>query len=77
MLLAPFSIAKVKKAIFSLHPHKAPGLDSFTTKVFQRCWDFMGEDIFEVVEGFRKNKRFVKSINHTMIVLIPKKPTCA
>lgn len=75
-LMAPYSFEEVKKAAFSLQPHKAPGPDGFTTEFFQRCWDFMGEDIAEVVEDFRKNRRFVKSINRMMIVLISKKPTC-
>lgn len=36
----------------------------------------MGSDIWVVVEEFRKRRKFVKAINHTMIALIPKKQYC-
>ncbi|GLJ42728.1 hypothetical protein SUGI_0885880 [Cryptomeria japonica] len=73
MLMCPFSLQEVKKSTFSLHPNKAPGPDDFTIEVFQKCWDFMGEDIWKVVEDFKKKRRFVREINNTIIVLIPKK----
>lgn len=36
----------------------------------------MGNDIWAVVEEFKNKKRFVREMNHTMIVLIPKKQEC-
>lgn len=44
-----------------------------TMEFFHKCWCFMGEDIWKVVEEFRKKGKFVKEINNTMIALIPKK----
>lgn len=31
ILMAPFSAAEVKKALFEMHPSKAPGPDGYTT----------------------------------------------
>ncbi|XP_059078206.1 uncharacterized protein LOC131876750 [Cryptomeria japonica] len=73
MLMAPFSIGDIKEATFALHPLRAPGPNGYTIEVFQFSRDFMGNDIWAVFEQFRKKKRFVRELNHTMIVLIPKK----
>lgn len=62
--MLPFSVEEVKKAIFSLHPNKVPGPNGFIVEVFQKCWEFMGEDIWRVVEDFKKKRRFVKEINN-------------
>lgn len=75
-LLSPFTKDEVRKAVFDMHPNKAPGPDGITMECFQKCWGFMGDDIFKVVEDFRKQGRFVKEISHTNIALIPKKQDC-
>lgn len=72
----PFSLEEVKEAAFILHPNKVPGLNAFIDKVYQKCWDFMGEDIWMMVEEFRKKRRLVKEINIAIIFLIPKKYNC-
>ncbi|GLJ43774.1 hypothetical protein SUGI_0911280 [Cryptomeria japonica] len=76
MLMAPYSLEEIKKATFALHPHKAPELDGCTTKLFQKGWEFMGKDIWVVVEEFQKKHKFVKKMNHTIICLILKKVDC-
>ncbi|XP_057853082.2 uncharacterized protein LOC131063316 [Cryptomeria japonica] len=54
MLQAPSTLEDIKNATFSLHPHKAPGPNGITAECFQKCWDFMGQDIWLVVEEFKK-----------------------
>ncbi|GLJ44609.1 hypothetical protein SUGI_0937580 [Cryptomeria japonica] len=51
-LLSLITKDEVKKATFDLHPHKAPGPDRVTMELYQKCWIFMGEDIWLVVEEF-------------------------
>ncbi|XP_059074835.1 uncharacterized protein LOC131874904 [Cryptomeria japonica] len=65
MLVAPYSLEEIKKVTFALHPHKAPGPDGITTKLFQKGWEFMQKDIWTMVEEFRKKHKFVKEMNHT------------
>ncbi|XP_059069166.1 uncharacterized protein LOC131859441 [Cryptomeria japonica] len=45
ILMAPFSLAKLKEIVFSMHSEKASGLDGFTALFFQKCWDFIGNDV--------------------------------
>ncbi|GLJ29203.1 hypothetical protein SUGI_0575970 [Cryptomeria japonica] len=73
MLLEPFSEEEIKKAVFRLHPDKAPGPDGMTTRFYQNCWEFIKTDLMEVLEHVRKNGKFVKEINNTVLVVIPKK----
>ncbi|GLJ45443.1 hypothetical protein SUGI_0956870 [Cryptomeria japonica] len=54
MLQAPYSLQEVKSETFSLNPHKAPRPDGITAECIQKFWDFMGQDIWWVVEEFRK-----------------------
>lgn len=76
MLLAPYTLEEVRVATFALQPNKAPGPDGMNAEFFKRCWEFMGHDIWLLVEEFRKKRKFVKELNHTVICLIPKKDVC-
>ncbi|GLJ30874.1 hypothetical protein SUGI_0613840 [Cryptomeria japonica] len=76
MLTIPFTLDEVKSATFVLRPNKVLGPDGINVDFFQKCWDFLGEDIWRVVEDFKKCGKFVKEINHTLICLIPKKAVC-
>lgn len=75
--MQPFSLQEIKKATFDNPPSKAPGPDGVTMKFFQKCWGFMGEDIFKVAEEFKKKGKFVKELNNMVIVSIPKKQDCS
>ncbi|XP_057820171.2 uncharacterized protein LOC131033064 [Cryptomeria japonica] len=76
-LMRPFTLQEIKKATFDNPPFKAPGPDGVTTKNFQKCWAFIGEDIFKVAEYFRRIGKFVREMNNMVIVLIPKKQECS
>ncbi|RVW49943.1 LINE-1 retrotransposable element ORF2 protein [Vitis vinifera] len=52
---------------------KAPGPDGFTVAFWQECWDFVKEEILELFKEFYEQRSFVKSLNTTFLVLIPKK----
>ncbi|RVW92209.1 putative ribonuclease H protein [Vitis vinifera] len=52
---------------------KAPGPDGFTMAFWQRSWDFVKEEILEMFKEFHEQGSFLKSLNNTFLVLIPKK----
>ncbi|XP_057793037.1 uncharacterized protein LOC131009639 [Salvia miltiorrhiza] len=54
-LCAPFSKAEVRKAVFQMFPHKAPGPDGFPPLFFQKFWGEIGvsvtNDVLCVLNG--------------------------
>ncbi|XP_059070536.1 uncharacterized protein LOC131860177 [Cryptomeria japonica] len=76
-LMQPFTLQEIRKATFDNPPFKSPRLDDMMMEFFQKCCGFMGEDILKVAEDFRRKGRFVRELNNTVIVLIPKKQECS
>ena len=52
---------------------KAPEPDGFTMAFRQSSWEFVKEEVLGFFRDFHNHGRFVKSLNATFIVLIPKK----
>ena len=52
---------------------KALGPDGFTMAFWQASWDFVKEEVMGFFREFHNHGRFVRSLNATFIVLIPKK----
>ena len=52
---------------------KALRPDGFTVAFWQSCWDFVKEEILEMFKEFHEQSSFLKSLNNTFLVLIPKK----
>ena len=73
ILLAPFTDADVKEALFSMHPDKSPGPDGMNPAFYKKIWHIMGRDILAACLYFIANKQFPLDLNKTFIVLIPKK----
>lgn len=59
-----------------MHPNKAPGLNDFPTFFYQKCWNFLEIEVWEIVEEFKIKKKIIKYINNIALVLIPKKNEC-
>ncbi|KAJ9704891.1 hypothetical protein PVL29_003103 [Vitis rotundifolia] len=72
-LETPFSEAEIHSALLEMNGDKAPGPDGFTMAFWQYCWDFAKEEILEMFLEFHENGSFLKSLNNTFLVLIPKK----
>ncbi|KAG7543957.1 Reverse transcriptase domain [Arabidopsis thaliana x Arabidopsis arenosa] len=62
----------VKRALFSLHPDKAPGPDGMTAFFYQKFWDLTGPDLIKLVQNFHSSGSFDDRLNETNICLIPK-----
>ncbi|KAL6339823.1 hypothetical protein AAG906_034911 [Vitis piasezkii] len=69
----PFSEDEIHSALLEMDGDKAPGPDGFTVAFWQECWDFVKEEILELFKEFYDQRSFVKSLNTTFLVLIPKK----
>lgn len=63
---------EVRRAVFDLHPSKAPGPDGVTTLFFQKPWPFLGDDITEAALNILNGNSDIKGWNATLITLIPK-----
>ncbi|RVW27451.1 Transposon TX1 uncharacterized 149 kDa protein [Vitis vinifera] len=69
----PFSEAEIYAALMGLNGDKAPGPDGFTVAFWQNCWEIVKEDVLDMFKEFYDQNSFIKSLNHTFLVLIPKK----
>ena len=69
----PFSEAEVHSALMEMNGDKAPRPDGFTVAFWQSCWDFAKDEIMEMFKEFHEHSSFLKSLNNTFLVLIPKK----
>ena len=69
----PFSKEKVFVAISNLGKAKAPESDGFTMTFWLFCWDVVKVEIMGFFREFHERGRFVKSLNATFLVLVPKK----
>lgn len=43
---------EVQKAVFSIHPDKAPGPDGFSADFYQTFWDVIGDDVYLDIKAF-------------------------
>ncbi|XP_060170583.1 uncharacterized protein LOC132601519 [Lycium barbarum] len=66
------SLEEIKQAVFNLNGTSASGLDGFSGKFYQSCWNIIGADVYKLVLEFFKGQTLPKSITHTNLVLLPK-----
>ncbi|WJZ96624.1 hypothetical protein VitviT2T_015290 [Vitis vinifera] len=68
-----FTEEEVFSALLDLNGDKAPGPDRFSLSFWQFSWDFVKEEVMGFLKEFHEHGRFVRSLNSTFLVLIPKK----
>lgn len=68
---AEFSEEEIFEGLHACDGDKAPGPDGFNLKFFREFWDVVKQDIIDFFNDFHKNS-FVKSLNSTFLVLVPK-----
>ena len=64
---------EVSKALTDLNGDKASGPNGFTMAFWQDNWGMLKEEVMRFFADFFQHGRFVKSLNATFFVLIPKK----
>jgi hypothetical protein len=52
--------------------NKAAGPDGFNAEFYQKNWDLIKDDLFQLVEDFYENTLDVARINYGVVSLIPK-----
>ncbi|RVW48469.1 putative ribonuclease H protein [Vitis vinifera] len=72
-LEVPFTEAEIHTALMEMNRDKAPGPDGFTVAFWKNAWDFTKEEIMDMFKEFHEHSSFLKSLNNTFLVLIPKK----
>ncbi|CAM8920955.1 unnamed protein product [Rhodiola kirilowii] len=75
MLTAPFTEGEIKRALFQIHPTKAPGLDGFPALFYHSNWSVVGHDVVKEVLSWLNGDRPNPKLNETLIVLVPKVKT--
>lgn len=71
-LESAFSEEEILEDLRACNKDNAPGLDKFNMGFLLEFWDVIKVDMKAVFEKFHDSGRFVKSLNSTFIVLIPK-----
>ena len=69
----PFIEDEVWAALDELNGEKAPSPDGFIVAFWQFSWNIVKNDVMAVFKDFFDTGKFVKSLNSTFIVMIPKK----
>lgn len=72
-LVRPYTEEEVKTTFFQMHPSKSPGPKGILPFFFQKFWHIIGNDVTAVVLSFLHSGRYIRKMNFTHIVLIPKK----
>ena len=72
-----FSEEIIWTAISGLNGDKAPGPDGFPLAFWSFSWDFVKAEVLGFFKEFHEQGKFVRSINATFLVLIPKKKNVA
>ena len=68
-----FMEEEVHSTLMDMNGDKAPGLGGFTVAFWQYCWEFVKEEVLEMFKEFHGQNAFLKSLNNTFLVLLPKK----
>ena len=64
---------EVSTAIAGLNGEKAPRPDGFPIAFWSFSWEFVKDEVMELFKEFYEKEKFVRSLNATFLVLIPKK----
>ena len=74
LLELPFSEFEVQATLMNMNGDKAPGPNGFIAAFWQSCWDFAKEEILDMFKEFHEQNSFLRSLNNTFLVLLPKRP---
>ena len=64
---------EIKDVVWNMHPPKAPGPDRFSGIFFKKYWSIVGDQVVAAVQSFFRDGWLLRNVNHTYIMLIPKK----
>ena len=64
---------EICKVVSNMNGDKAPGPDGFPMTFYHACWPILRGDVMAVFSEFYEYGSFVRSLNATFLLLIPKK----
>jgi hypothetical protein len=70
---SPFTKQEIDNIINSLPSDRSPGPDGFNTNFVKKCWHVIAPDFYDLRESFFQGDIYLKSINSSYIILVPKK----
>ena len=73
LYILKLSEVEIYAALMGMNGDKAPSPDGLTVAFWQRCWEIVKEDVLDMFKEFHEHNSFIKSLNHTFLVLLPKK----
>ena len=76
MLDEKFCSVEIEETLKKMHPTKAPRPDGMCALFFQKYWNTIGPDVCSKILAILNNGDAFGDLNHTHIVLIPKKKRC-
>lgn len=74
-LTTPVSAEEVRDALFSMPANKAPGPDGFPMEFYKAAWTVVGKDLITAIQSFFLFGFLPRSINATLLSLVPKTTT--
>ena len=63
---------EIEDIVFQLGSHKAPGPNGIPAFFFQHFWDIVKPDVISTIQVFFHSGSLGRSLNHTLITLVPK-----
>ncbi|KAK9705410.1 hypothetical protein RND81_07G054700 [Saponaria officinalis] len=71
-LLLPVLESEIRDALFGIADDKAPGIDGFSSGFFKSTWSSTGPDLIAAVRDFFTTNKMLKTVNSTILTLVPK-----
>ena len=72
-LVKEFTVEEIKGALDQIHSNKAPSPDGMIICFFKKFWPIVGGNVTRILLAFLNGGEQLTSINHTNLVLVPKK----
>ncbi|XP_073051733.1 uncharacterized protein [Primulina eburnea] len=72
LICAPFTAEDIRKAVFDMHPDKAPGPDGLSVFFYQKLWVVVGAEVTEASLQILNVGAITEDWNSTIVTLIPK-----
>ncbi|KAF8089111.1 hypothetical protein N665_0518s0036 [Sinapis alba] len=73
MLTRTVTEEEIREVVFKMPSNKSPGPDGFTTEFFKSSWSIIAKDFTTAVQSLFSKGFLPKSLNATILALIPKK----
>lgn len=67
------TVEEIKNTLVGMLKGKAPGANVLTVEIIAYHWNHIEEDIVVAISHFFMNRRMLRSFNHTLLALRPKK----